>query len=198
MTEVKQRAKSNNLAQKELDNASEQFDNFDKQVKDLTMDRMNAAPKEDVEPQTKLSQKELDRSKDIYLKPKKSISVSSKEKFNETFRKEWEFSKEYVCFVAENNEIIGESIEIWTKPFAGVPAEYWEVPVNKPVYGPRHLAEQIKRCAYHRLSTREDKIVTADGMGQYYGQLIVDKTVQRLDARPANTKKSVFMTAGNF
>ena len=36
----------------ELDKAQEQFDAFDKNIKDLTLDRMNAATKEEVEPQT--------------------------------------------------------------------------------------------------------------------------------------------------
>ena len=32
-----------------------ELDEFEKQCKELTLDRMNAAPKEEVEPQTKLS-----------------------------------------------------------------------------------------------------------------------------------------------
>jgi len=63
------------------------------------------------------------------------------------------FQKEYVQFIAENKEIIGETIEIWTRPFGGMPAEFWKVPVNKPVWGPRYLAEQIKRCYYLVIKT---------------------------------------------
>ncbi len=55
--------------QAELDKVHEQFEEFDKQVKDLTLDRMNMAPKKEEEPQTKLSQKEISESQDIYLKP---------------------------------------------------------------------------------------------------------------------------------
>ena len=64
----------------ELDKAGKQFDEFDQQVKDLTLDRMNDAPKQDLEPQTKLSQVEIEKSKQIYLKPIKAIG--SKEKFD--------------------------------------------------------------------------------------------------------------------
>jgi hypothetical protein len=38
----------------------------------------------------------------------------------------------------------------------------------------------------------------SDGMGQYYGSMAVDTTVQRLDAMPANEKKSIFMGANVF
>jgi len=86
---------------------------------------------------------------------------------------------------------------MWTKPYAGMPAEYWRVPTNKPIWGPRYLAEQIKRCNYHRF-TMQNTVQGADGMGQYYGAMAVDTTVQRLDARKANTNVSVFMGSRNF
>lgn len=185
----------NSESEKELQKLTEQFDNFDNQVKEMTLDRMNMAPKKETEPQTLLSQRDIEKSKDIYLKPKRVIS--SKEKFNERFREDYNFSKEYVKFVAENKEIIGESIDMWTKPFPGCPAEEWSIPVNKPVYGPRYLAEQIKRCSYHRLIMQE-RPTSADGMGQYYGTMAADQVVNRLDAHPVNERKSIFMGASSF
>jgi hypothetical protein len=179
----------------ELQKAEEQFKEFDENVKSLTLDRMNEAPKQEVEPQTKLSSKDLEKSKDIYLKPLRSIM--SKEKFNEKFRKEYEYAKEYVNFIAENREIIGEDIELWTKPFPGLPAELWKVPTNKPVWGPRHLAEQIKRATYHRLKMT-DNLTGVEGGMTYYGTMAVDTTVQRLDALPVSKRKSVFMSASGF
>lgn len=188
---------SNQAAQREIDKAEKQFDEFDKQVKELTLDRMNEAKKEESEPQTKLSQKELDRSKDIYLKPLRTLS--SREKFNEKYRDDYNFAKEYVQFIAEHKEIIGEKIEIWTKAFPGVPAEYWEVPTNKPVWGPRYLAEQIKGAKYHRLRTEDSIQLGSDGSGnRFHGGLIVDSVVQRLDAQPLGGKRSVFMNASGF
>jgi len=183
------------LVEKELDKLEKQFEAYDTNVKELTLDRMNMAPKQETESQTKLSQKDIEKSKDIYLKPRRSIG--SKEKFNEDYRKDYEFSKEYVYFTAENKELIGDSMEFWTKPFPGLPAEEWVVPANKPVWAPRYVAEQIKSCKYHRL--RMDNTVTgADGHGQYYGSMAVDTTVQRLDAIPVSKKRSVFMGASNF
>jgi hypothetical protein len=187
---------TSSLAEKELDNAQKQFETFDNQVKDMTMDRMNAAPKVEKEEQTKLSQSEIARSKDIYLKPIRSIG--SPQKFNEKFRELWNFDKEYVQFIAENHEIIGEDLDIWTRPYGGVPAEEWKVPVNKPVWGPRYLAEQIKRKFYHRLTMAQNVVTESNGVGQMYGALAVDTTIQRLDARPVSNRKSVFMGANSF
>jgi len=176
---------------KELDQLAEKAEAFESQVKNLTLDRMNEAPKEELEPQTQLSQKQLEKSKEIYLKPERTIG--SKEPFNEKFREDYNFSKEYVQFIAENKEVIGEAIEAWTKKFPGVPAEFWKVPVNKPVWGPRYLAEQIRRKTYHRLQMEQNNVVGADGMGTYFGQMVADKTIARLTAEPVSVRKSIFM-----
>lgn len=194
MAEGKTKPKvTSSLAEQEMDRIEKRFQEYDKQIKDLTLDRMNAAPKQDEEKQTKLSQKDLEKSKEIYLKPSKT--VPPKEAFNEGFRKQYEFAKEYVHFIAENKEIIGDAIELWTKPFAGMPAEFWKVPANTPVWGPRYLAERIKGCSYHRLKS-ENSTFSSDQNGQYYGSLVVDTTIQRLDAYPASQeKKSIFMGA---
>lgn len=183
-------------AKSELDKVAEQFDKFDENVKSLTQDRMNQAPKLETEPQVKLSQKELSNSREIYLKPKRYLEP--KEKFNENFRKEYEYRKEYVRFIAQNNELIGSAIEIWTKPFAGMNAEYWEVPVNKPIWGPRYLAEQIKKCNYHRLRMDENRPTHEDAVGVVVGAMVADSTIARLDANPAAETKSIFMGASSF
>jgi hypothetical protein len=197
MSETKNKPKvSSSLAQQELNKVEKQFEAFDENIKSLTLDRMNKAPIEEADSQTKMSQRDISKTKDIYLKPSKSVNANG-EKFNEKFRKDYNFSIEYVNFIAENKEIIGETIEIWTKPFAGMPAEFWQVPVNKPVWGPRHLAEQIKRCRHHRL-TMQDRPVQADGMGTYYGMMVVDNTVNRLDAHPVDNRKSIFTGSMSF
>lgn len=189
---------TNSLAEKEIEKAEKQFEAYEKNIKDMTLDRMNKAPKEEVEPQTKLASSEISKSKDIYLKPVKSISCSIKDRFNEDYRQQYEFDKEYVQFIAENHEIIGETIEIWTRPYGGMPAEFWNVPCNKPVWGPRYLAERIKSCTYHRLVMQKNVITETNGIGQMYGSMAVDTTVQRLDARPVSNKKSIFMGANSF
>lgn len=185
----------NSASQKELDKVEKQFEAFDENVKSLTQDRMNLAPKLELEPQTQLSSKQIDKSKDIYLKPDRSIGCQ--DKFNEKFRESYNFDKEYVQFIAENKELIGETIEIWTRPYGGMKAEFWKVPTNKPIWGPRYLAEQIKRKCYHRLIMQPSSTGSEGGM-QYYGQMAADTTIQRLDAMPVSTRKSVFMGANSF
>lgn len=187
---------TSSFAERELDKAQEQFDQFKENVESLTMDRMSAAPKEETEQQTKMSQREIQKSKDVYLKPVKRIGC--KEQFNEKFRAAYEFDKEYVKIIAENKEIIGEAIEMWTRPYAGIPAEFWRVPVNTPVWAPRYLANQIKRKYYHRLKTENGMPTGGDGTAQYYGTIVVDTTVQRLDAIPAVERKTVFMGKSYF
>lgn len=191
-----QKPNMNSASEKELDKVEKQFDDYKEKIDQMTLDRMQAAPTQDVEPQTKMSQADIAKSTDIYLKPAKT--VAGREKFNEDYRKQYDFDKQYVQFTAENKEIIGEMIELWTKPYAGIPCEYWKVPVNKPVWGPRYLAEQIKRCNYHRFSMQQNTMTSADGMGTYHGSLVVDNTIQRLDALPVNSRRSVFMGASNF
>lgn len=178
--------------QREIDKVETQFKQFDEQVKELTQDRMNEAPKEEKEPQNKLSEREKQKMDGIWLKPKKVISCGD-QKFNEKFRDEYNFKKEFVSFIAENHEIIGDNIEIWTRPYGGLPAEYWEVPTNKKVYGPRYLAEQIKKKSYHRLTTQDTITGSNELGGQNFGCLVIDKTIQRLDAIPVSDRKSIFM-----
>ncbi len=186
----------NSAGERELQKVEEQFEAFENEVKDLSMKRMNLTKKPEVEPQTKLSQQEIANSKDIYLKPVKR--VASREKFNESFRQAYEFDKKYVHFIAENKEIIGEHIDMWTKPYAGIPAEEWQVPVNTPVWAPRYVAEQIKRKYYNRL-VMKDQTTGSDQMGKYHGTLVIDTTIPRLDAYPAmQNKRSIFMGSTNF
>lgn len=194
--------KVNSAGQRELDKAAEQLEKFDQNVKDLTSERSLSPKTESAPPE--ISQKELAKKNEIYLKPKRSLNPAPNAKtgehikFNEKFRDEYNFKKEYVCFVFENREIIGETTTIWTKPYPGVPAEEWEVPTNRAVWGPRYLAEQIKRKFYHRLKMEDRPTDAGQGM-QFYGALAVDTTVQRLDAHPVNSgRKSIFMGASGF
>jgi flagellar biosynthesis chaperone FliJ len=188
--------KSNSPAAQELDRVQKQFDAFDDQIKSLTQDRMNEAPKQEIEEQTKIASRDIDKSKEIWLKPIKAHP--SREKFNEKYRESINFDKQYVQFIAENYELIGESIDIWTKPYPGMPAEEWLVPTNKPVWGPRYLAEQIKRKNYHVLKMENSIVTGQNKAGTMYGQMAVDTTKQRLDARPVSTRKSIFMGERSF
>ena len=157
------------------------------------------AKQPDVDQNSQISQASLMKKNDTYLKPRRSIG--SREKFNEKFRPEYNFQSEYVNFEARNNEIIGEAIEFWTKPFPGMPAQEWVVPCNKAVWAPRFVAEKIKRSSYHRLVMTENNGVTSTGLGgnvEFQGQMVADTVVQRLDALPISNNRSIFMGATSF
>jgi len=177
------RPKVNSASQKELDKAEEQFQEFDNQIKDLTLDRMNHAPSHEAEPQTKLSSREIKKAEAPYIKPLRSIN--SKEKFDEKYREEYERAWEYIRCIVENNEVIGEAVECWTKRFPGESANFWKIPTNKPIMIPRMLAQQLSQCRYHRLRMEENTIVAEDSRASYVGQMIVDQTKQRIDCRPS-------------
>jgi hypothetical protein len=194
---MKDRPNLNSESQKELDKATQQIDMFNDQVEQCTLDRMNLAPKMEHEPQDPKSSNQIARLPDLYLKPHRTVGCA--EKFNENYRKEWNFSKEYVKFEAENKEIIGETIDMWTKPFAGIPAEWWKIPCNKPLWAPRYVAEQLKRCYYHRLIMGKQTSAGHDSYGnEFLNTIAVDSTVQRLDARPVSDNKSIFMGNTRF
>lgn len=194
MTEDK-KPKIKSDSQKELDRADAQFQAFDESIKAMTLDRTNLAPKLETEP-SKLSQKEVEKLGMIYLKPKRTINV--REKFNEDYRDDYNRSREMVYFTPYNKEIVGESIELWTKTHQGTPAEEWYIPTGKPVCGPLHLAERLVGCKYHRFTMQNTSQTAQDGMGQYYGSMAVETTIQRLDAVPVSTNKSIFMGAKSF
>ncbi|CAB4121546.1 hypothetical protein UFOVP1357_3 [uncultured Caudovirales phage] len=196
MTDEKRPKMKTSEAEKELDRITEASKDFEQQIKEINLDVLQAAPKKEVEPQTKLAQSEIEKSDEVYLKPRRSIGA--REKFNEKYREDYNFAIEYVKFIAENKECIGELIEMWTKPFAGMPCQEWAIPVNKPVWAPRHVAERLRSCTYRRLIMDEEKVVGNSRAGQMTGQLIVESTVNRLDANPVSSKKSIFMGSANF
>jgi len=195
---------THSASEKALDQAEKQVEAFDQNIQDLTQERTYISTKKPESEGHNLSQKEISKSTDIYLKPHRAIGC--RDKFNDRFREQYNHDKEYVQFIAYNHEISGELIDIWTRPYGGMPAEWWKVPCNKPVWGPRYLAEQIKRKFYRRLRTEEAGLrdtptipgIEGSGLGQFTGNMIVDKIIQRLDAHPVSSKKSVFMGANNF
>jgi hypothetical protein len=182
-----EKPKLNSQGNKELDKVQEQFDSFSESVKEAQLN-VNAAPVVETEQQTKISNREAQAANAPFLKPERNFPC--KMAFNEKFRARWEHDKEYVRAIAENNEIIGEAVEVWTKPYAGVPYEFWRVPVNKPVMIPRHLANQLASRMYHRF-VMEDKPVSQGGEGTYYGAMAVKETRHRLDCRPVKNMSTV-------
>ena len=165
-------------SEQQLEKAAEKFDEFAQQVKSLSVDEKANLPSQETEPQTKLSKKEANSLDAPVIKPNRAIF--SKEKFNEKMRSEYEVRSKLVKCIVENNEIIGERIEKWTKRWPGEPAHFWQIPVNKPIYLPKFLAEELQNCCYHRL-VMEEAPQTAEGALTH--SLVSKETRHRLDCR---------------
>jgi hypothetical protein len=192
--------KVNAEGQKELEKTEKQIQSIETQVKSVNFDETRTAKRHESEPQTKLAQSEMDKAPEIYLKPRRSYppGVNPKngeiEKFNEKFRDEYNKAREYVEFVAENYEVIGESPTLWIKKFPGTNLEEWVVPVNKPVWAPRYVKDRLQDCGYTVFkSTQSSK--TEEGIN-YNGYLEVQERKNRLDAREPSKKRSIYM--GNY
>jgi hypothetical protein len=182
------RPKVNSDSQKELDKAQASFDAFSETVSKFNpLDAKGTMHEE--EPQTKVSNRELNKQDAPYIKPIRSIHSKDRpqEKYKEKHARDWE----YVRCIVENKEIIGEAVECWTKKYPGDPAHFWKIPVNKAIYIPRLLANQLANCKYHRLRT-EDQITSDEGFIKQYGTVVVDYVKNRIDARPVGNSFLAF------
>lgn len=177
-------------AKNALDNLNEQISSITQEVATKSIDDLNKAPLEEKEMQLKMSGRQMEKAEALYIKPIRSIN--SKEAFNEKFRPQWEEDWKYVKCIVENYEVIGESVEFWTKKYPGDAAHFWRIPVNKPLFAPRLVAKQLGNCRYHRFSM-EDTVTESQssrsmGNGQdmvYQGSMTVDKIIPRVDCKPA-------------
>jgi hypothetical protein len=186
MTMAKRPETSSGFAEQELDRAEAQFKAFDENVKSLTQDALNSAPLTETEEQTKLSKRELKNTGAKYIKPSRSINTKEQakpldEKQKQAHARAWERIE---CIV-ENKEVIGETVEFWTREFPCDPADFWQVPTNVLVNIPRLVAKNLSRCKYHRLRMEENRGTGTDGMGQYYGALVADSTIARIEVKKA-------------
>lgn len=205
------RPKVNSKAQIDLEKAKENIDGFSAKLEEHHDKFMStkhdmtdsSSGKVASEPQHRLSQNEISNMSKIYLKPYKIAPC--RDKFNEKFRADWEFKKEIVCFIAQHNELKGEEIDIVTRPMGGIDGMHWKVPTNKPVYGPRYLAEQIKKKSYIRYVAQNpnqarnaQENIPIGHMGIDYTDMIGAEVVNRMDAFPVTNSKSVFLSEKTF
>lgn len=172
---------STGVAQKEIDRLDAEFNAKQQQMSSLSQDEMNKAPIAETEHQTKLSKQEVKQYDAPEIKPSQTIPGIGKRKPEQDNlrRRAWELVK----VVAENCEVIGEKIELWHKaPFSGEPCTFWQIPVNKPIYIPRFLADHLMTRNYHRLVMQETPVEN-NQYGQVIGQMIASETRRRLDCR---------------
>lgn len=172
------------LAQKEVDRLDAEFNAKEKQMSEMTQDAMKDAPLKELAPQVKISKEALEKTDAPKIVPCLTRAANGKKKSEQDAlrKRAWE----YIKVIAENNEVIGEDIEFWHKPMiAGEDLHFWKIPVNKPIYVPRHIAEHIRSRKYHRLKTDENIRVETNQFGDMMGRMIATETRQRLDCRVA-------------
>jgi hypothetical protein len=184
----------NTEGQRELEKVEDQIKTFSESMVTAGEERASL-PVREMEPQTKLSQSEINKSNILYLKPKRTFP--SREKFNEKYRADFNYQSEYVDFIAENHEVKGESIDFCVKKFPGQPIEEWVVPVNKEVSAPRYVKERIQECGY-TIFTTADNTVASEGGVKYYGQIVAEERRARLSAREISRVSRISMSTKIF
>lgn len=187
---MSERPRVNSKGQQELDKVADQFEDYSSQIRKISDNVTDAPQASDYNPSTKISAREAHRAARI-MKPTKTIG--SKERFNEAYRGEYEEAKKYVTCIVENFEFSGK-IDCWTKPFPGMPAEYWELPCGTPIIVHRYVADRISQCSYRRLSMDDTPSPTNYVESDRLGAIVVAETKRRLDARPVG---SAFVAMGS-
>jgi len=171
---------SSGQARKEVDRLETEFQEKAKQMSSMTQDEIATAPVKETESKVEMSKKEIIQFDAPMIKPSHKIHGIGKPKAEQEGlrKKAWE----YVKVVAENLEVHGETIEFWHKPpYSGEPCCFWQVPVNKPVYVPRFVADHLSTRCYHRLVMQEK--TTNLGHGEITSTLVATETRRRLDCR---------------
>lgn len=161
----------------------ENVEKLSEQMSSLTQEEIKKAPMANEEPVMLLSKEEIAAYDAPVIQPSRSFPTKSKPNPKEA--KERRRGWEYVKCIAENLEIINEKIEFWHNKFLGDPCYFWEVPVNKPIYLPRFIAEHLSTRHYHRftMADRSGREFTEPGATAGDERLVVKETRHRLNCR---------------
>lgn len=125
-----------------------------KSMNALTQDKVNdMAPAPSAEEVEKpLSMREMAALENaLYIEPKRQLKAFGT--LPEKLRREHKHAWEYVKGMFENIIVNGEHITFWLSLYPGDPDCLWEIPSNKPVYIPRHVAKHLEEVMkYHSFS----------------------------------------------
>lgn len=135
-------------ANREVERIDNQIKGIQEGIQKVASQDRASIPVAETEEQTKLSKKELTNYDAPVIKYVKAFA--DKAKLPEKWRAERDHDWELIKVVCENCEIVGEMIEVTTHKWPGDPWAFWQIPVNTPVYIPRHVAKQIHDCHYIR------------------------------------------------
>ncbi len=121
-----------------------------KDLSNLSVDKVNqiAPVAEEVEDRPMTARERATLENALYIEPKRQLKAFGT--LPEKLKKEHAFMWEYVKGVYENIIVNGEAITFWLSLYPGDPDNLWEIPANRAVYVPRHVAKHLEECMkYH-------------------------------------------------
>lgn len=143
-----------------------------KDMNALSVDKINeVAPKnEEVEAPLELSYKEKAALENaLYIEPKRTLKAFGN--LPEKLKREHAHAWEYVKGMYENYIVNSEPITFWLSLYPGDPDCLWEIPPNRAVYIPRHVAKHLEEVMkYHSFDFVEkpkDRWRPGDQMEQF-------------------------------
>jgi hypothetical protein len=173
------------FAQKEVDRLDAEFTAKEQEAQKLLETNKDLLPVQETAPEKFMPNPDSLKKNIPRISPTWSKPANGKKKPEQDSlrRKAWE----YVEVICAHNEISGETLEFWLKPMiAGEDCNFWQVPVNRVVMIPRHVAEHIKTRKYARLMMQEEMTVERQGPYEFKGKMTYSHTVQRLDCTSAS------------
>lgn len=144
---------SHGSTERELDRVEEQISSYEEKINSLEPASLTTDKPIETAPQTQISKKQIEMTDAPWIRPSKTFSSRAKPlpQLEADRKRAWE----YVKVIAENKEIQGEMIEFWLLKFPGDSHCYWQVPVNRPIYVPRMVAEHLASRNYTRWRMRD-------------------------------------------
>lgn len=138
--------------QKKDETAVKEVLELQKDLNAMSVDKINQiAPKIEEVPLEMSLKERAALENALYIEPKRTLKSFGT--LPEKLKKEHAYAWEYVKGMFENYIVNGESITFWLSLYPGDPDCLWEIPPNRPVYIPRHVAKHLEEVMkYHTFS----------------------------------------------
>ena len=120
------------------------------QLNNLDVDTIEKiAPKTEVAPPELSARERAKLENALYIEPKRTLKGFGT--LPEKLKREHAHAWEYVKGMFENYIVNTEALTFWLSLYPGDPDCLWEIPPNRPVYIPRHVANHLEEVMkYHK------------------------------------------------
>ena len=152
-------------------------------LKELTVDKINETPDVELEPQTKLTNRQLADSLGCkYIEPLSKLKAigTLPEKLRKQHARDWE----YVKGIYENINEIGQAITFSLCLYPGDPDCVWKIPANTPVYVPRMVANHLENVQQYHTFSHVEKAPNQLAVDEFTDEFQVTGTMYRGKFRP--------------